>query len=119
MVPRALPASTSVRHSFVEHAPDGAVGHAVLLDLIAQLELQLHQRGQVARGLTLSLRFVGDTWCETWWEKIRHLPEASAHDDDLRTMAYRLIDAASLQRGCRCCCTSDSRSAAISCSIDQ
>jgi DNA polymerase-4 len=33
------------------------------------------------------------------WEKTRRLPEPSAHDDDLRTLAYRLMDAASLQRG--------------------
>ncbi|MEU3796068.1 hypothetical protein AB0F07_40955, partial [Streptomyces fructofermentans] len=50
---------------------------------------------QVARGLTLALRFAGGTS----WEKTRRLPEASAHDDDLRTLAYRLIDAAGLQRG--------------------
>ncbi|WP_306459058.1 MULTISPECIES: hypothetical protein [Streptomyces] len=31
--------------------------------------------------------------------RTRRLPEASAHDDDLRTLAYRLIDAAGLQRG--------------------
>ncbi|MEU3795793.1 hypothetical protein AB0F07_39430, partial [Streptomyces fructofermentans] len=50
---------------------------------------------QVARGLTLALRFAGGTS----WEKTRRLPEASAHDEDLRTLAYRLIDAAGLQRG--------------------
>ncbi len=27
------------------------------------------------------------------------LPSASAHDDDLRTLAYQLMDAAGLQRG--------------------
>ncbi|WRZ87881.1 hypothetical protein OHB54_01620 [Streptomyces sp. NBC_01007] len=36
---------------------------------------------------------------EDTWEKTRRLADASAHDDDLRTMAYRLIDAAGLQRG--------------------
>ncbi|MGW5505952.1 DinB/UmuC family translesion DNA polymerase [Streptomyces rochei] len=50
----------------------------------------LRRRGQAARALTLSLRFAGGTS----WDKTRRLPEASAHDDDLRTMAYRLIDAA-------------------------
>lgn len=49
----------------------------------------------MARGLTLTLRFAGGTT----WEKTRRLAEASAHDDDLRAMAYRLIDAAGLQRG--------------------
>ncbi|MFD8735889.1 hypothetical protein ACFV06_13310 [Streptomyces sp. NPDC059618] len=54
------------------------------------------QRGsQAARGLTLTLRFAGGAT----WDKTRRLTEASAHEDDLRTMAYRLIDAAGLQRG--------------------
>ncbi|MCX4231726.1 DNA polymerase Y family protein [Streptomyces ortus] len=95
VAPRAMPASASVRHSFVQHTLDGAVVRGALLDLVVQLGLQLRGRGQVARGLTLVLRFVGGTS----WEKTRRLPEASAHEDDLRTMAYRLIDAAGLQRG--------------------
>ncbi|MFH8468134.1 hypothetical protein [Streptomyces sp. NPDC017991] len=95
VAPRALPASASVRHSFVQHTLDGAVVRGALLDLVVQLGLQLRERGQVARGLTLALRFVGGTG----WEKTRRLPEASAHEDDLRTMAFRLIDAAGLQRG--------------------
>jgi DNA polymerase-4 len=66
-----------------------------LLELVVTLGLQLRRRGQVARGLTVSLRFAGGTS----WEKTRRLREASAHDDDLRTAAYRLIDAAGLQRG--------------------
>jgi hypothetical protein len=33
------------------------------------------------------------------WEKTRRLAEPSAHEDDLRALAYRLLDAAGLQRG--------------------
>ncbi|MFH8470605.1 hypothetical protein [Streptomyces sp. NPDC017991] len=95
VAPRALPASTSVRHSFTQHTLDGAAVRGALLDLVVQLGLQLRDRGQVARGLTLALRFAGGTA----WEKTHRLPEASAHEDDLRTMAFRLIDAAGLQRG--------------------
>ncbi|MGN9821769.1 DinB/UmuC family translesion DNA polymerase [Streptomyces sp. SD11] len=84
-----------VRHAFVEHTLDGAVVRGALLDLVVQLGLQLRGRGQVARGLALMLRFAGGTS----WEKTRRLPEASAHEDDLRTLAYRLIDAAGLKRG--------------------
>ncbi|GGJ63197.1 hypothetical protein GCM10010121_087390 [Streptomyces brasiliensis] len=40
-------------------------------------------------------RFAGGTS----WDKTRRLPEPSAHDDDLRTAAYQLMDAAGLQRG--------------------
>ncbi|MFF8024856.1 hypothetical protein ACFZDJ_27905 [Streptomyces sp. NPDC007896] len=55
-----------------------------LLDLVVTLALQLRRRGQAARGLTLALCFAGGTA----WEKTCRLPEASAHDDDLRTLAY-------------------------------
>ncbi|GGW13561.1 hypothetical protein GCM10018980_70510 [Streptomyces capoamus] len=51
------------------------------------------RRGQAARALTLTLRFAGGTS----WEKTRRLPEPSAHDD-VRTIAYQLMDAAGLQR---------------------
>ncbi|MFC8669699.1 hypothetical protein [Streptomyces sp. NPDC057199] len=95
VAPRALPATTTVRHTFTQHTLDGALVRAALLDLVVQLAHQLRHRGQVARGLTLTLRFAGGAS----WEKTRRLPEASAHDDDLRTMAYRLVDAAGLQRG--------------------
>ncbi len=95
VTPRALPASVSVSRAFPRHTLDGAAVRAALLDLVVTLALQLHGRGQAARGLTLILRFAGGTT----WEKTRRPPEASAHDDDLRTLAYRLIDAAGLQRG--------------------
>ncbi|GHH68162.1 DNA polymerase-4 [Streptomyces umbrinus] len=95
VAPRALPATLAVRYSFAQHILDGALVRAVLLDLVVQLGRQLRRRGQVACGLTLSLRFAGGAS----WEKMRRLPEASAHGDDLRTLAYRLIDAAGLQRG--------------------
>ncbi|MFD0059222.1 DUF6236 family protein [Streptomyces sp. NPDC127168] len=35
----------------------------------------------------------------TSWAKTRRLPEPSAHDEDLRTMAYRLIDMAGVLLG--------------------
>ncbi|MGV9907057.1 DinB/UmuC family translesion DNA polymerase, partial [Streptomyces sp. NPDC003388] len=50
--------------------------------------------GQAAQALTLTLRFAGGTT----WHKTRRLTEASAHDEDLRTLAYQLMDAAGLQR---------------------
>ncbi|MFD3382260.1 MULTISPECIES: hypothetical protein [unclassified Streptomyces] len=95
VTPRTLPAALTVRHTFARHTLDGAVVRAALLDLVVQLAHQLRRRGQVARGLTLTLRFAGGAA----WEKTRRLPEASAHDIDLRTVSYQLIDAAGLQRG--------------------
>ncbi|UFR07644.1 hypothetical protein KBP30_41190 [Streptomyces sp. Go40/10] len=94
VVPRALPASAAVRHRFTHHTLDGATVRTALLDLVAQLGLQLRHRAQATRAITLTLRFAGGTT----WEKTRRLPEPSAHDVDLRTVAYQLMDAAGLQR---------------------
>ncbi|MET9387675.1 hypothetical protein ABZY09_43390 [Streptomyces sp. NPDC002928] len=55
----------------------------------------LRRRGQAARALTLTLSFAGDGR----WDRTRRLAEASAHEDDLRLLAYQLMDAAALQRG--------------------
>ncbi|MFH8394274.1 hypothetical protein [Streptomyces sp. NPDC018036] len=95
VVPRTLPATASIHRAFDRHTLDGAAVRAVLLDMVVALALQLRRRSQAARGLTLTLRFAGGAT----WDKTRRLTEASAHEDDLRTMAYRLIDAAGLQRG--------------------
>ncbi|CAM5272495.1 hypothetical protein GCM10010261_67270 [Streptomyces pilosus] len=95
VVPRALPSSATVRCTLDRHTLDGAEVRATLLDLVVQLGRLLRGRGQAARALTLTLRFAGGTG----WEKTRRLTEPSPHDDDLRTLAYRLMDAAGLQRG--------------------
>ncbi|MGW3099656.1 DNA polymerase Y family protein [Streptomyces sp. NPDC001102] len=95
VVPRALPAAAAVSRAFDRHVLDGADVRAALLELVVQLGLLLRRRGQAARAVTLTLRFAGDTR----WEKTRRLAEPSAHDDDLRQLAYRLMDAAGLQRG--------------------
>ncbi|MFJ5530497.1 hypothetical protein [Streptomyces sp. NPDC093261] len=95
VVPRALPVSATVSCAFPRHTLDGAEVRAALLDLVVQLGHLLRRRGQAARGLTLTLRFAGGTR----WDKTRRLPAPSAHDDDLRTVAYQVMDAAGLQRG--------------------
>ncbi|MEV7738933.1 hypothetical protein AB0O75_44000 [Streptomyces sp. NPDC088921] len=95
VVPRALPATASVRHRFDEHTLDGAAVRAALLDLVVRLGTRLRSRGQAARALTLSLQFAGGGS----WDKTRRLTAPSAHEDDLRQLAYQLMDAAGLQRG--------------------
>ncbi|MET8957193.1 hypothetical protein [Streptomyces sp. NPDC004533] len=95
VIPRTLPAAATVRHAFPRHTIDGADTRAALLDLVVQLGRLLRGRGQGARALTLTLRFAGNSR----WEKTRRLPEPSAHDEDLRILAYQLMDAAGLQRG--------------------
>ncbi|MFF7647013.1 hypothetical protein [Streptomyces canus] len=95
VIPRALPATASVRHRFDQHTLDGAEVRAALLQLVIQLGTRLRGRGQVARALTLTLAFAGNSS----WEKTRRLTAPSGHDDDLRQLAYQLMDAAALQRG--------------------
>ncbi|MGW3029172.1 DNA polymerase Y family protein [Streptomyces sp. NPDC001221] len=95
VIPRALPAAATVRYAFPRHTLDGAAVRAALLDLVVRLGRLLRRRGQGARALTLTLRFAGNSS----WEKTRRLPEPSAHDEDLRILAYQLMDAAGLQRG--------------------
>ncbi|MER6524020.1 hypothetical protein [Streptomyces sp. NPDC001508] len=95
VVPRALPTTASVQHTFDRHTLDGAAVRAALLELVVRLGLLLRGRGRAARALTLTLRFADGTR----WRKTRRLPEASAHEQDLRQTAYQLMDAAGLQRG--------------------
>ncbi|MGW4759332.1 DNA polymerase Y family protein [Streptomyces chartreusis] len=93
VVPRDLPAAATVRWRFTRHTLDGADARTALLDLVVRLGLLLRGRDQAARALTLTL--AGNSR----WEKTRRLTEPSAHDDDLRLIAYQLMDAAGLQRG--------------------
>ncbi|WP_334496365.1 MULTISPECIES: DNA polymerase Y family protein [unclassified Streptomyces] len=95
VTPRTLPAAATVRRTFPRHTLDGAAVRSALLDLVVQLGHLLRRRGQAARALTLVLKFAGGAS----WEKTRRLVEPSAHEDDLRALAYRLMDAAGLQRG--------------------
>ncbi|MFI9176078.1 DinB/UmuC family translesion DNA polymerase [Streptomyces lincolnensis] len=95
VIPQTLPASASVRYSFDRHVLDGAAARAALLDLVVRLARLLRRRGQAARALTLTLTFAGTSS----WTKTRRLPAPSAHDEDLRILAYQLMDAAGLQRG--------------------
>ncbi|WP_256725917.1 hypothetical protein [Streptomyces sp. IMTB 2501] len=91
---RALPASAAVRHRFAHHTQDGAPVRAALLDLVVQLGLMLRRHEQAAQALTLTLKFAGGSS----WDRPRRLPEPSGHDEDLRTVACQLMDAAGMQR---------------------
>ncbi|WP_338056499.1 hypothetical protein [Streptomyces torulosus] len=95
VVPRALPASATTRCTFPRHTLDGADVRTALLTLVVQLGQVLRQRDQAARALRLTLRFAGGAS----WETVRRLAAPSTHDEDLRVLAYRLMDAAGLQRG--------------------
>ncbi|MFC7016033.1 hypothetical protein ACFQMH_30920, partial [Streptomyces viridiviolaceus] len=67
VVPRALPASATVRRTFGRHTLDGAEARAALLGLVVTLGRLLRRRDQAARALTLTLKFAGGTS----WEKTR------------------------------------------------
>ncbi|MGQ4420627.1 hypothetical protein ACN6LA_000837 [Streptomyces sp. SAS_269] len=95
VVARSLPASASVQCTFARHTLDGADVRAALLALVVRLGRTLRRRGQSPQAPTLPLAFA---WTGRWSKTCR-LPQPSAHDDDLRTAAYRLMDAAGLQRG--------------------
>ncbi|MFF4296166.1 hypothetical protein ACFY0N_21310 [Streptomyces vinaceus] len=94
VTPKDLPPSAAVRSGFTRHELDGPHARAVLLALVVRLGAVLRGRRQAARALSLTLQFAGGTR----WERTRRLPEASGHDEDLRAAAYRLLDAAGLQR---------------------
>ncbi|MEU9737181.1 hypothetical protein [Streptomyces sp. NPDC048002] len=95
VTPRALPATATVRHTFPQHTLDGDSVRAALLSLVVRLGHLLRRRRQAARALTLTLNFAGNTG----FTRTRRLTEPSTHDDDLRLLAYQLMDAAGLQRG--------------------
>ncbi|MGW5654994.1 DinB/UmuC family translesion DNA polymerase [Streptomyces humi] len=95
MVPRALPVTVTVSRRFDRHVLDGAAVRTALLELVVDLGHQLRRRDQAARALRLTLYFAGGSR----WDSTRRLLEASAHDEDLRLLAHRLMDAAALQRG--------------------
>jgi DNA polymerase-4 len=94
VTPRTLPASATVRRTFDHQVLDGMPVRAALLDLVVRLGVLLRQRGQVAQGLSLELAFAGGGT----WSRTRRLADASAHEDDLRAVAYRLMDVAALER---------------------
>ncbi|MFD4874572.1 hypothetical protein ACFWOB_14590 [Streptomyces sp. NPDC058420] len=95
VTPRLQPASATVRHRFARDVHDGAAARAALLGLVVQLGAELRRRDQGARALTLTLSFAGGPT----WEKTRRLTGPSAHEDDLRLLAYQVMEAAGLQRG--------------------
>ncbi|MFJ4787608.1 hypothetical protein [Streptomyces sp. NPDC088794] len=95
VTPKSLPDSASVVTRFEHDLLDGAEVRARLLELVVRLGVTLRRRDQAARAITLQLRFAGDAR----WEKSRRLRTPSAHEDDLRLLAYQLMDAAGLQRG--------------------
>ncbi|WP_079188813.1 DinB/UmuC family translesion DNA polymerase [Streptomyces sp. CB02009] len=94
VVPLRRPESTSARHDFQRDMLDPVLVRAALLDLVAELAERLRARGQIARGLTLSVRLADGARVE----RTRKLPTPSGHTEDLRTAVWRSWDALAFQR---------------------
>ncbi|MFF2306031.1 hypothetical protein ACFVVP_26435 [Streptomyces sp. NPDC058128] len=94
VVPLRRPESTSARHDFQRDMLDPVLIRAALLDLVAELAERLRAHGQIARGLTLSVRLADGARVE----RTRKLPTPSGHTEDLRTAVWRSWDALAFQR---------------------
>ncbi|WP_374938343.1 hypothetical protein [Streptomyces sp. Ru62] len=85
-----MPAPAAVRHRCTRHTLDGAAVRAALLDLVVQPRHSCAAAARPARALTLTLRFAD----RTAREKTRRLPGPFPHENDLRTLAHPLMNAA-------------------------
>ncbi|WP_439145265.1 DNA polymerase Y family protein [Streptantibioticus silvisoli] len=92
--PNAPARSVGADHRFDRPELDPGRRHRALLALAAELGLRLRADDQVARGLTLTVRYA-DRSATT---RTRALPEPTAHTPALATAAYALHDALRLQR---------------------
>ncbi|MGP3978700.1 DNA polymerase Y family protein [Streptomyces sp. 8N114] len=94
VTPTAPPRSASAEHRFERDELDAARRRGVLLTLADELGFRLRAEEQVARALTLTVRYA-DRSATT---RTRTLPEPTAHTPALATVAYALHDALALQR---------------------
>ncbi|MFI6449112.1 hypothetical protein [Kitasatospora sp. NPDC050543] len=94
VVAKELPASARVQHRFERDVLEGSEARGVLLDLAVRLGRDLRGRRQAAGALTIQVRLADGAI----WERTGQLKEPSAYTQDLRAAAYRLMDAAGLQR---------------------
>ncbi|MFI8966997.1 hypothetical protein ACIGO8_33360 [Streptomyces sp. NPDC053493] len=90
-----MPQSTSASHSFTIDTIDPVRVRAALLDLIVTLAGRIRGREQTARALTLAVALAGGGTVE----RTRALPAPSAHTEDLRSAAFRILDAMAFERG--------------------
>ncbi|MGO4635007.1 hypothetical protein AB4225_29375 [Streptomyces sp. 2RAF24] len=89
-----MPQSTSASHAFAVDTYDPIRIRAALLDLVVTLAGRIRGRDQVTRRVTLAIRLAGGSTVE----RTKALPQPSAHTEDLRTAAFRLLDAMAFQR---------------------
>ncbi|MFE7599838.1 hypothetical protein [Streptomyces sp. NPDC057494] len=91
---RRLPESTSAVHAFDRDMYDPVVVRAALLDLTVTLGQRIRGRDQIARKMTLSVRFADGSVID----RTRALAQPSAHTEDLRVTVFRILDSLGFQR---------------------
>ncbi|MFF9557423.1 hypothetical protein ACF1DY_16600 [Streptomyces albus] len=94
VTPTAPPRSAAAEHRFERDELDAAHRRSTLLALADDLGFRLRAEGQVARALTLTVRYA-DRSATT---RTRTLSEPTAHTPALAAAAYALHDALGLQR---------------------
>ncbi|MFG3590613.1 hypothetical protein [Streptomyces sp. NPDC047990] len=92
--PSLTPASISTEHRFTRDELDPAAHRRVLLALADDLGTQLRTSGQIAAGLTCTIRYADHTSTR----RARTLPEATQHTVLLARTAYALYESLGLQR---------------------
>ncbi|MET7443484.1 hypothetical protein, partial [Streptomyces sp. NPDC005568] len=92
--PTPTPASTSSEHRFDRDELDPAQHRRALLALADDLGARLRTTGQIATGITLTVRYADASSTR----RSRTLPEATQHTVLLARTAYTVCDALALQR---------------------
>ncbi|WP_331725353.1 hypothetical protein [Streptomyces zaomyceticus] len=91
---RRMPESTSAFHAFDRDVYDPVLVRAALPDLVTTVGQRIRGREQIARKLTLAVRFADGSTVE----RTRALPQPSAHTDDLKVTVLRNLDSMAFQR---------------------
>ncbi|MFD4413202.1 hypothetical protein [Streptomyces sp. NPDC058476] len=92
--PTPTPASISTEHHFARDELDPAAHRRVLLALADDLGARLRGSGQVAAGVTLTVRYADSTGTR----RSRTLPEATQHTVPMARTAYAVYASLGLQR---------------------
>ncbi|MFH9968539.1 DNA polymerase thumb domain-containing protein [Streptomyces mirabilis] len=92
--PTPAPASLSTEHRFSRDELDPAAHRRILLALADDLGARLRATGQIATGVTCTIRYADLTATR----RSRTLPEATQHTVLLARAAYTLYDSLGLQR---------------------
>ncbi|MER8009632.1 hypothetical protein [Streptomyces sp. NPDC094149] len=92
--PTPMPASISTEHRFTRDVLDPAAHRRALLALADDLGARLRATGQIATGVTCTIRYT-DT---STTRRSRSLPEATQHTVLLARAAYAIYDSLGLQR---------------------